>query len=357
MKLTITTPSLKVPHGGTRVLNEWASNLAIYHDVTLYVQDGQTYCSWMPIRVKTSTRLSSISLADLVVIGSPHSIHLERKAKKSLMFMQMAEHMFNYNKTFNAQCAAFYNTPNLLLSISKWNIEYLLNQGRTGEIVYIENGINLNDFPIERSKKQDIVLVEGWECGNQAKDTDYIAPQVAEWLSYEGYKIIAYSQKPLKTLKHVPHEYWHRPTLKQMNDLYSRAKILLKASKYDARSTSPMEAMTKGTPTVRAIIKGDDDLIDGVNCLRVEYDNKQLYKAAKKLLQNDELYDIISNNCIDYISKMDWTEKIKEINEILTNYVGHNTNKKSILRDIVSETGQTVPTVPQTIKGQADFLV
>lgn len=320
MKIVITTPSLKTPHGGTRVLNEWANHLSKYHDVALFVQDGYTYCPWMHVKVRTVVRPIHITLADLVVIGSPHSIHLERKAKKSLVFMQMVEHLFTKNPSFHTQCNAFYNSPNLLLSISKWNIDYLLEQGRAGEIQYIENGINLIDFPIKKTEKKDVVLVEGWESGNQAKDPEHIAPQVAERLRQDGYRILAYSQKPLMTLKHVPHEYYYRPSLHQMNELYSRAKILLKATKYDARSTAPMEAMTKGTPTARAIIQGDDDLIDGVNCRKVEYNVEKLYEAAKFLLTDTTSYDIISNECINYISKMGWEEKIKEINNILEAY-------------------------------------
>lgn len=326
MNLVITTPSLKVPHGGTRVLNEWANHLAKYHDVTLYVQDGQMYCPWMSVKVRMTTKVSAILKADLVIIGSPHSIHLEKKAKKCIIFMQMAEHMFNYNIKFNNQCTAFYNSPNLLLSISKWNIEYLINQGRTGEIKYIENGINLTDFPIERTTKENAVLIEGWEAGgNFTKDIYRIAPQVAERLRDEGYRILAYSQKPLVTMKHVPHEYYQSPTLKQMNNLYSRAKILLKASVCDARSTSPMEAMTKGTPTARAINEGDDDLIHMLNCIRVPYGKvDDLYNAAKYLLTLPEEHDIIATECIDYISKMSWDRKIEEINEIICTYVATN---------------------------------
>lgn len=321
MKLTITTPSLRSPHGGIRVLVEWANHLAKYHDVTLYVQDGYPHCPWMTVKVKVSTRLSCISLADLVIIGSPHSIHLERKAKKCVVFMQMVEHLFNKNPHFQQQCSAFYNTPSLLLSISKWNIDYLLEQGRTGEIKYIENGINLTDFPIEKCKKENVVLVEGWECTNLAKDVNTIAPEVALRLRNEGYKILAYSQKPLKTLPKVPHEYYQMPSLEKMNALYRRAKILLKASKYDARSTAPMEAMTKGTPTARAVLQGDDDLIDGVNCLRVSYgDANKLYDAAKILLTQQAKYDIISTECINYISKMGWDKQMEKVNEIITDY-------------------------------------
>ena len=337
MKITITTPGLTTPHGGTRVLNEWANHLSNYHDVTLFVQDGGTHCPWMPLKVRVSNRLAHVSLADLVIIGSPHSIHLQRKAKKCVIFMQMLEHMFSNKKHFHEQCNAFYNSPNLLLSISQWNIDYLREQGRTGEIKYIENGINLNDFPIKRTEKENAVLIEGWESGNKSKDSEHIAPQVAERLRNEGHRILAYSQKPLETLKHVPHEYYKCPSLAQMNELYSRAKILIKASKYDARSTSPMEAMTKGTPTARAIIQGDDDLIDGINCRRVNYDVEELYAAAKYLLTNDAQRAIIADECINYISELGWSKKIKEINEILINYVCDSTFKKSLSGVSISE--------------------
>lgn len=322
MKLVITTPSLRNPHGGTRILNEWANHLSKYHDVVLYVQDGFPYCSWMSVKVKMTTRLAYVITADLVIIGSPHSIHLERRAKRSLVFMQMVEHLFNNNKTFADQCNNFYNTKNLLLSYSHWNIDYLKEQGRTGPTKYVSTGINLEDFPIEKVEKENIVLIEGWECTNLAKDVNNTAPEVATRLRDEGYKILAYSQKPLKTLPKVPHEYYRMPTLEQMNDLYRRAKILLKATKYDARAVAPLEAMTKGTPTVRAIEKGDDDLIDGVNSIRIPYGNvDELYNAAKYLLTNKQQYDIMVNECINYVSKMGWDERIKEVNEIICNYV------------------------------------
>ena len=46
---------------------------------------------------------------------------------------------------------------------------------------------------------------------------------------------------------------------------------MLKCTKYDARSCAPVEAMKCGTPTVRAIDKGDDDLINLQNCLKSKY--------------------------------------------------------------------------------------
>jgi hypothetical protein len=321
MKLVITTPTLRTPHGGTRILNEWAIHLSKYHEVSLYVQDGVLHCPWMHLPIKLTKRTSVARAADLVIIGSPHSVGLIKHCKRHLAFMQMVEHLFNDNKQFKAQCDQFYNTPGLLLSYSKWNMEYLEEIGRQGETKYISTGINLRDFPLEQTKKSDIVLVEGWECTNLAKDVDNLGPRVAEKLREKGYYVVAYSQKPLKTLKNVPHEYYQCPNLAKMNSLYSRAKVLVKATRYDARAVAPLEAMTKGTVTSRAIIKGDDDLIDGVTCLRTDYNFKNLYENTLELLTNQEKYDIISYNCLNYVQNMDWRLKIEEINTIICDYV------------------------------------
>lgn len=324
MKLLITTPSLKVPHGGTRILNEWANRLP--HEVTLFVNDGDLQCNWFKFsNVKLTSDIYEIPKADCVVIGSPHSSHLQSMAKgKCFIFLQMLEHLFRPDdKDFLKKCNRMYNSPNPIISISKWNIDYLRNEiKRDGTIHYVGNGVNFDDFPIRQYKKDDkIILVEGWECNNDTKDVDHIAPKVAERLKKEGYYIIAYSQLPLKTMPDVPDEYYQMPDLQTMNNLYSRAKILLKASVYDARSTSPMEAFTKGTPTVRAITKGDDDLFNNFNCLRVEYNEDKLYKAAKLLLNNNSLYNKLSDTCISYVKENSWDYWIPKINEILCDQI------------------------------------
>ena len=94
---------------------------------------------------------------------------------------------------------------------------------------------------------------------------------------------------------------------------------MLKASKYDARSCSPMEAMTKGTVTARAIIKGDDDLIGSVNCLKVNYSEAELYKAAKLLLTNKEIFRHTQEQCKPTLDYNNWDKRIEDINKWLVN--------------------------------------
>ncbi len=324
MNLLITTPTLKVPHGGTRVINEWATRLSEFHNVTLLVNYGPLSCDWydLPRSVKVTDKEYEVQKADCVVIGSPHAVNIQRLLRpnqKCFIFLQMLEHLFNPSNTkFQHQCHNLYKSKYPLISISQWNIDYLKSKMRRGKIHYVGNGVNLNHFPINTEGKENAVLIEGWECNNVSKDIDAIAPQVAAGLKQDGYKILAYSQHPLKHLSHIPDEYYCRPSLEKMNELYSRAKILLKASKYDARSTAPMEAMTKGTPTVRAIMNGDDDLINNVNCIRVPYGYVDvMYDKAKYLLDNDEIRQQMADRCVEHVQSYSWEYWISEINNIL----------------------------------------
>ena len=138
-----------------------------------------------------------------------------------------------------------------------------------GALVQVGNGVSLEDFPIERRPKaSDVVLIEGWNPGNATKDIDGIGPSVARRLKADGYTIIGYGRDEPKQHRHVLDEYHVSPDLETLNRLYSAATILVKATKYDARSCAPIEAMTKGTVTARAIIEGDDDL-DETNSIRI----------------------------------------------------------------------------------------
>lgn len=234
--------------------------------------------------------------------------------------MQMMEHMFRpHDIEWNAMCKEFYTSPHPLISISKWNIEALQKDyGRTAPTHYVGNGVNLNDFPIEHQEKDGkTVLVEGWEGYNPTKDVEHIGPKVAYRLKQDGYKIIAYGQVPIKFYPLVPDKYYLCPDLKTLNYIYSKATIMIKASRYDARSCAPMESMTKGTVTARAIIDGDDDLIGGRNCAKVGYTEHELYGAALMLLRNSDTRKMMADNCRKHVLDFSWQYWMEKINEIL----------------------------------------
>ena len=329
MKIALTVPSMSVPHGGIRIIIEWANRLSKNHGVILFCRKGVTPPSWMTIsrKVKLTSNIRDMHFSNLLIICSPHDIDLIKTPgtpKRKIIFLQMLEHLFKpHDAAWGEKCDRTYASDLPLIALSQWNIDFIKkNYPNRGTVYHVGNGVNFKDFPIDSSCKKDgrTVLVEGWESSNPSKDTYGIGPKVAERLRAEGYRILAYSHLPLSRFVDVPHEYYLRPTIERLNDLYRRASILIKASRYDSRSCSPMEAMTKGCVTARAISIGDDDLVDDINCLRVDYnDEPGLYAAAKTLLTGRSLLARLRTNCLEYVQEHSWDYWMPQIEEILTN--------------------------------------
>lgn len=325
MKVFITIPSWSTPHGGLRVIMEWANRLTQWHEVYLYNLKVEQPCYWFEISDKVKIcDITAMWEADCVILTSPHSSHLLDLVlphQKCFTFLQMMEHLFRpHDPTWLAECKKFYTSKYPMFSISLWNIDWMENKfGRTAPLHYIGDGVNLDEFPIDDSPKDGkTVLIEGWECGNPSKDVHYISHDVAGRLRDDGYRIVAYGSIQRKTNKHIPHEYHCKPSIQLLNNLYREATILIKATLYDARACAPMEAMTKGTVTARAIIAGDDDLIHEENCLRSGYNADELYNNAKRLLTDTGLRERLSKSCIDYVKKYDWNYWIKVVNDVIT---------------------------------------
>lgn len=326
MRIFITVPSFSV-HGGIRIICEWANRLAQNNTVYLRpLKPGP--CRWFPISpsVQIVDHDRHLPSCDILLITSPHSIgYADRtdRAKKTVLFLQMMEHMFRPDDIrWGNICRRMYQSEAPMFSISQWNIEMMRDEfGRTAPTFYIGNGVNFDHFRINpRPKKGSVVLVEGWSAGNPSKDALGMGPRVANRLKQEGSRILSYGARPPADGKGVIDYYAVCPSLQQMNDLYEEATIVLKASVCDARACAPVEAMTKGTVTARAITKGDDDLIDGENCLKTEYDEEMLYQSARRLLDDTELRARLSSNALNHVQKYSWDywmpiieQKLREI--------------------------------------------
>lgn len=305
-------------HGGIRVIIEIANRLAEHHKVffwSLQGNEGKNYWNFHKNITFTDKGERVLRDCDILFITSPHSVsleHVSRRPKKVFHHLQMLEHMFYPgNRGFLEKCKYMYKSPFPLFSISEWNIRELKTTfKRTGETIYIGNGVNTSDFPIVKFPEKDDkqILIEGWESYSSCKDTENLSHVVARKLKEDGYKIVSYGILPLKSDPELLDEYHMFPSKETMNTLYERSKVLIKASRYDARACAPVEAMTKATPTVRALIEGDDDLIHEFNCLRSNYleGPEKLYENAKKLLTNPEMYGIIQENCYKHLEENSW---------------------------------------------------
>jgi hypothetical protein len=321
--ICITCPGFSI-HGGIRIILEWANRLP--NTIILNTSKSSAPLNWFDNKVPITNNPTILKKCDTLIITSPHGIELEdhpSAPKKIFIFLQMMEHIFQEgNVAWKKRCMRFYNSKHPMILGSHWNAQWCRDYGRKSPTYYIGNGVNLKDFPIvtEKAKEPLTVLVEGWEAYNPAKDVDSLGPRVAGRLRADGYRILAYSQFPLKTMPHIPHEYYQKPSLAKLNDLYTRAHILLKATCFDARALAPMEAMTKGTVTARAIVHGDDDLINNVTALRCEYREEPLYEITSRLLKETELRETLAANCIEYVQKFTWDYYIEQVLQVINNH-------------------------------------
>lgn len=317
MKIVITCPNINAQHGGIRVILEWANRLTdLGHTVYILDQAKRLKCNWFPVRAKIVNNSYILCHADCLIVTSPHGVeYLDRLIPKKFVFIQMMEHHFRPdNVKWVEMCRKFYQNPYPTFSISGWNIDELTHKwGKQGQIHYIGNGVNLDHFPIKNPIKDGkTILIESPVTNNPSKDPDLLQIKVGQRLMADGYTVIGYGREPIE---YKLNEYYVKPDLKTLNDLYSRATILLKATRMDARSTSPMEAMTKGTVTVRGIELGDDDLTFE-NSYRCGYNERDLYETAKLAIISP-LTQHKSNICRQYVSDNNWDKVMQKVNSIL----------------------------------------
>lgn len=322
MRIVITCPNVNSIHGGIRVILEWANHLHdLGHHVTIFDQAKRRACKWFPVKVPIANNSYVFTRCDCLIVTSPHGVeYFDKPIAKKFGFVQMMEHHFRPdNRKWVEMCAKFYQTPFPMFSISHWNIQEMTTKwGRIGPTHYIGNGINLHQFPIlEHIKDYKTILIESPQTSNPSKDPDLITLKVAKRLKADGYKVIGYGANPLTIMTETVDEYYVKPELGRLNSLYQRATILLKATKMDARSTSPIEAMTKGTVTVRAIEMGDDDLTME-NSYRCLYNEQMLYDEAKIALSSHKLTDQKAKICLEYAQQNTWDKWINKINQIIT---------------------------------------
>lgn len=352
--ILILTPSMAI-HGGTRILAEWANQLSrCGHPVTLQIcqRHGYRWKPWVTIDFDVAIRVSTeINLFgyDIAVAGFPHAalaLDADSSYCRKFFFLQMAEHMFNDDPRWHEPCIRSYQVKMPIIGISKWVEEEVRKFRGDGKMYYVGNGVSSEFVPGTKDEGLT-VLVEGWGAypgnHNKAKDVDMLAPRVAEVLHREyGAKIIAFSQFPLIQLPHVAEynyilsEYHEAPSGADLVRLYQRPTFMLKASKYDARSCAPVEAMKCGTVTVRAIERGDDDLISIerardlwtkdcnpiVNSIVTPYDFDSFLKEARLLIAPSpysRLFDL-ERRGLEYAAReLSWETRMNEIENILLN--------------------------------------
>jgi len=323
-RIAYCTPGLG-PCGGVRVIVEHVNRLAARgHDVVLVASRPESP-HWIKVDVPIIPiqALQEAKLLDAVVATGFQTVEwsLQIPARRRYYFVQMMEYTFFSQGSNGWQKAR--DTYQLaetrgfrVITIAEWLQRALYNGWRIDADI-VPNGVNQEQFyPDRPAGRANAFLVEG-DDRNQAKDVDHVSWRVAlELRRLYGVELWGYS-----AINHpfVPEMDRHVlvPTTEQMRQMYSRCSFLLKASKYEGRACAPVEAMSCGTTTVRGIMEGDDDLLDGVNCLLTGYNYDDVLAAAKRLMEGQLLQKFLERGCLQYAKQhLQWDDKIDALEKI-----------------------------------------
>lgn len=315
------------PCGGVRVLLEHANRLAKRgHRVVVSAPEVKPP-AWFDVSKRVELLSHSRAehrIFDVVVMSNPDTLALARRwdCQRRFYFVQMLEHLFwpkgsaEWN-TWLDSYGTLAKSDVQVVTIAGW-IQRELRQTWGVQAPIVHNGVNTKEF-FPDGKKQRAILVEG-DGRNCAKDTEGVGWRVALALRERygvqvwGYATVSnpYAAKLDRFIQH--------PNTVQMRNLYSEAMFLVKASHWEGRALAPLEAAACYTPTVRAIEEGDDDLVDGVNCLRSGYSYDALLHNARRMLNDDGLRGKLTEGAYRYARrKLDWEPIIDKLEEMYAN--------------------------------------
>jgi glycosyltransferase involved in cell wall biosynthesis len=318
------------PSGGTRILAEHLNRLSDRgHDCVMFFLLENQRINWMRADFQQA-HLNDVSLDhfDAVVATEINTWPIVftygnfPNADRRLVFMQMVEHRFWHHGS--EEYEKYYRYYDLFESlrpvvISQWLYDWA-TKFSPFEPVIIPNGVNTDTFYPERFDGLDNrlrILIEGHGY-NAAKDIADMSYRAAMWLKSEGveFDLWGFSQYP------QPHEYdryWRLPSQDDIRRIYSSCDILLKASRFEGRSCVDVEAMACGCAVNRAILTGDDDLVDGFNCLKVAYgEHVGFLKNLLRLANDEALRGKLIDNGLAYVrGNLNWDDIIPGLEQAL----------------------------------------
>jgi glycosyltransferase involved in cell wall biosynthesis len=106
----------------------------------------------------------------------------------------------------------------------------------------------------------------------------------------------------------VPYEYFFRPSLPELANLYSACDLFISASWYESFGLPPLEAMACGAAVITTDSRGINEFaVDGENCIIVPPQNPEILASAiQNLLHDQSLMNKIKQKGPITASKFDW---------------------------------------------------
>lgn len=312
MNILIITPTLR-PHGGVRVILEWAKHLAKNNHTVLQCVDGGGDC--IPdesVHVLFGKDIDPKGF-DVIISCSPQitwMLHAAGIKYPVVHFLQMCEELFDPVSPNNQKIISSYFADTPIITIAHWIAYRLRNMGVRNPIHVVGNGYDL-DFWKETGEypERHGVLLANVSSYNQCKDVQGLTLKAGKYLQ-QKHDLPLYSygfgRQPAPFIDH--HE--RNVDAVDLRSLYNRVNFTVQATRIDAWSTVGVESLACKTPIVRAIKVGDEYLQHLVNCRRTSYELDELIYQCDLMiekpiwsLENLESWSVIAQTAENIIKE------------------------------------------------------
>jgi glycosyltransferase involved in cell wall biosynthesis len=311
--------------GGVRVIFEHCNRLTKRgHDVQIAVTDDIRWTGWFPLEVQVRPWMYVVHEPIDVLVATEWStaprVHLSPAGEKKFYFVQMRESLFTSHGSWAKSAEETYSLPLSPVTISKWLKSFLESEYGHRDVPIVPNGVNREMFypdpAYPKTPGVHRIIIEGHEA-NAAKNVRdaHAAVQV---LKNMGLKVEVWGFNQLGPGRYRYDRFFQNPPQDEIRRIYSSGDVLLKSSRLEGRGCVGVEAMACGLPVVHTECRGTDDLIDGYNCKLVHYGNQlDIAKAAREILQNEELKENLVDNGLRYVEReLNWEQVIDRLERI-----------------------------------------
>ncbi|WP_214481044.1 glycosyltransferase family 4 protein [Bacillus sp. SM2101] len=235
-------------------------------------------------------------------------------------FEQGDFHLFDY-ESMNDALKVFikrqYELPTFIYTVSK-NAAKLINKNYGREASVIHNAIDESIFydgsSSFKSEKRYMLMV-GAESASFKGIREIIEAYQVIQQEYDISLFWITPEEPSNDMRNKVTKAFVQPSQSTIADLYRGARLYVSASHYESFSLPPLEAMSCGCPVVTTENDGVlEYAIDRENVLvcRIR-DPIDLTSKIKKVLDDDELVDLLITNGLSTAKQFKWHVTIDEI--------------------------------------------
>ena len=98
--------------------------------------------------------------------------------------------------------------------------------------------------------------------------------------------------------------------------LYKGAELFVFPSLYEGFGMPVLEAMASGTPVITSNVSSLPEVAGDAAILVNPYDVKEISKAMKNIIENEELKKKMIRKGLDQVKKFTWEESVKKLEKI-----------------------------------------